>query len=96
MPPRILTFNWHESYIHLLARTGCDFDVVERKKAGILGWIHSIRPVPANCRLVSASVATKELENGIYDSIVAHNLDDLSLIVSVSKDDPSFFNSYYF
>jgi glycosyltransferase involved in cell wall biosynthesis/SAM-dependent methyltransferase len=80
MPPRILTFNWHESYIHLLARTGYDFDVVERKKAGILGWIQAIRPVPANCRLVSASVATKELENGIYDSIIAHNLDDLIFV----------------
>ena len=34
MSLKILTFNWHESYIHLLAKTG-DFDVVEKEKAGI-------------------------------------------------------------
>ena len=48
MSLRILTINWHESYIHLLSKTGHAFDVVERQKAGIFGWIHAIRPVPTN------------------------------------------------
>ncbi len=30
MSLKILTFNWHESYIHLLAKTGYEFDVVQR------------------------------------------------------------------
>jgi 2-polyprenyl-3-methyl-5-hydroxy-6-metoxy-1,4-benzoquinol methylase/glycosyltransferase involved in cell wall biosynthesis len=77
---RILTFNWHESYIHLLSKTGYDFDVVEREKAGIYGWIEAIRPVPSNCRLVSEAAAREELRSGAYDRIIAHNLNDLLFV----------------
>ncbi len=77
MKPRILTFNWHESYIHLLARTGCDFDVVEKWKGGRFGWIEEFRPVPPNCHLVSESEAITRLNAGAYDRVIAHNLNDL-------------------
>jgi spore maturation protein CgeB/2-polyprenyl-3-methyl-5-hydroxy-6-metoxy-1,4-benzoquinol methylase len=80
---RILTFNWHESYIHLLAKTGYEFAVVEREKAGIQGWIHAIRPVPANCRLVSEREARAGLQAGTYDRIIAHNLEDLLFVREV-------------
>ena len=73
----ILTFNWHESYIHLLAKTGYDFDVVEKEKAGIRGWIRAIRPVPENCSLVTEAEARARLDTGTYDRIIAHNLGDL-------------------
>ena len=77
MSLRILTFNWHESYIHLLAKTGYDFDVVEKEKAGIRGWIRAIRPVPENCSLVTEEEARARLDAGSYDRIIAHNLGDL-------------------
>jgi len=82
MKPRILTFNWHESYIHLLAKTGCFFDVVERWKGGRFGWIGEFRPVPSNCRLVSEDEARAGLDAGAYDRIIAHNIKDL---VSVNR-----------
>jgi 2-polyprenyl-3-methyl-5-hydroxy-6-metoxy-1,4-benzoquinol methylase len=77
MSLRILTINWHESYIHLLSKTGHTFDVLEKQKAGIFGWIHAIRPVPPNCRLVSEMVARSKLQAGAYDRIIAHSLEDL-------------------
>jgi hypothetical protein len=77
MSLRTLTINWHESYIHLLSKTGHAFDVVEKQKAGIFGWIHAIRPVPPNCRLVSQMVARSKLQGGAYDWIIAHSLADL-------------------
>jgi SAM-dependent methyltransferase len=80
MSLRILTFNWHESYLHLLSKTGYDFDVVEKKKAGIYGWIKALRPVPTNCRLISEAVAKEGLQAGTYDRIIAHNLEDLVLV----------------
>jgi spore maturation protein CgeB/SAM-dependent methyltransferase len=80
MTLRILTFNWHESYIHLLAKTGHAFDVVEKEKAGIHGWIHAIRPVPPNCRLVSEVEAEEGLRSGAYDRILAQNLGDLLFV----------------
>ncbi len=83
MSLRILTFNWHESYIHLLAKTGYDFDVVEKEKAGIRGWIRAIRPVPANCRLVTESEARAKLNAGTYDRIIAHNVGDLLFVQEV-------------
>ena len=77
---RILTFNWHEGYIHLLARTGYEFDVVERWKGGRYGWIKEFRPVPPNCRLISEEEAKARLESGSYDRAIAHNLQDFTLI----------------
>ncbi len=77
MPLRVLTFNWHESYIHMMAKTGHHFEVVEREKAGIRGWIRAIRPVPTNCRLISEEEGREGLGAGKYDRIVAHNLQDL-------------------
>ena len=83
MSLRILTFNWHESYIHLLAKTGYEFSVVEREKAGIYGWIHALRPLPPNCRLLSEREARAGLQAGAYHRIIAHNLEDLLLVREV-------------
>lgn len=77
---KILTFNWHESYIHLLAKTGYGFDVVERWKGGRYGWIHEFRPVPPNCRLISEDEAKSGLKSGIYDRVIAHNINDLLFV----------------
>ena len=80
MSLRILTFNWHEAYIHLLAKTGHRFDVVQKRKAGIFGWIRALRPVPSNCRLVTEEEAGERLRSGAYDRIVAHNLWDVMAV----------------
>ncbi|MFQ5330078.1 MAG: glycosyltransferase [Thermodesulfobacteriota bacterium] len=81
MNPRILTFNWHESYIHLLAKTGYPFDVVEKWKGGRFGWITEFRPLPDNCRLISEEEATDGLKRGLYSNVIAHNLQDLLFTV---------------
>lgn len=77
---KILTFNWHEGYIHLLAKTGHDFDVVEVWKGGKYGWIKEFRPVPQNCNLISREEALKKIDSGYYDRIIAHNLQDFALV----------------
>ena len=79
-PPYILTFNWHESYIHLLAKTGYEFDVVEKWKGGRYGWVKEFRPVPPNCRLISEDEAREGLKSGSYDRIIAHNINDLLFV----------------
>jgi len=74
---KILTFNWHEAYLHLLAKTGYELDVVKKMKAGLYGWIEALRPVPHNCRLISEDEARAGLQAGQYDRVIAHNIDDL-------------------
>lgn len=73
---RILTFNWHEAYLCMLARTGHDFDIVERTKAGIANWLHTTRPVPDNASLISLEDATRRLGAGVYDLVVCHTTAD--------------------
>jgi hypothetical protein len=80
IPMKILTFNWHEGYIHLLAKTGHQFDVVQKLKGGIFGWIHEFRPVPPNCRLISEDEAKDNLKLGYYDRIICHNINDLLFV----------------
>lgn len=76
-PLRILTFNWHEAYLHLLSKISSVFDVVQKRKAGLYGWIKAFRPVPPNMRLVHARVAQENLRAGAYDRVIAHNFQDL-------------------
>jgi glycosyltransferase involved in cell wall biosynthesis len=74
---RVLTFNWHEAYLHLLSKTGHAFDVVQKRKAGLYGWIEAFRPVPENVRLVHLHAALERLRAGFYDRVIAHNFEDL-------------------
>ena len=76
-PLRVLTFNWHEAYLHLLSKTGHAFDVVQKRKAGLYGWIEAFRPVPENVRLVHLHEAMERLRAGLYDRVIAHNFEDL-------------------
>jgi len=76
-PLRVLTFNWHEAYLHLLSKTGYTFDVVQKRKAGLYGWIEAFRPVPENMRLVHLHAALERLRAGFYDRVIAHNFEDL-------------------
>jgi len=80
MALKILTFNWHEGYIHLLAKTGHQFDVTEVTKGGYYGWMNEFRPVPPNCRLISEAEAEAHLKAGRYDRVICHNIDDLTVV----------------
>jgi hypothetical protein len=72
---RLLTFNCHEAYVHLLARLGLDMDIID----GLPGryvqrWDERMRPVPERARLIGLDEA---LAVGHYDVAIAHNLTDL-------------------
>ncbi|MCK5558348.1 MAG: glycosyltransferase, partial [Candidatus Hydrogenedentes bacterium] len=71
---KILTFNWHEPYICLLARTGFTFVVAEPESGGApRRWDARCRPVPENVRIASAQQWQEGLENGTFDLVIAHN-----------------------
>lgn len=78
---RLLTFNWHETYLTLLARLGHSWDVVLRTKAGRQDWWTEVRPVPANVTLVDEPTALDAVGRGAYDAVICHNLLDLGLVV---------------
>ena len=78
---RLLTFNWHETYLTLLARVGHTWDVVLRPKAGRQDWWAEVRPVPANVILIDEPTAVAAVERGVYDAVICHNLLDLGLVV---------------
>ena len=74
---RILTFNWHEAYICLLAKTGHAIDIVERYKGGSQVWFYETRPLPANARIVREATARARLRERVYDAVICHNVKDL-------------------
>jgi spore maturation protein CgeB/cyclopropane fatty-acyl-phospholipid synthase-like methyltransferase/Tfp pilus assembly protein PilF len=76
---KILSFNWHEPYLCLLARMGHEFLVVEPEIAPgrYRCWDENMRPVPENVRLISMTTAIEMLELGELDLIIAHNIKDL-------------------
>lgn len=81
MARRLLTFNWHETYLHTLASIGGTWDVVPRSKGGRCDWWHEVRPLPDNMRLVDETVALGELDARTYSAVVCHNLLDLGLVL---------------
>jgi spore maturation protein CgeB/SAM-dependent methyltransferase/Tfp pilus assembly protein PilF len=82
-PLKILTFNWHEPYICLLARTGFSFVVAEPDSRGApRKWDARCRPVPENACVASPQEWRDGLENGVFDLVIAHNpIDDLVHLV---------------
>ncbi len=73
----ILTFNWHEAYLCMLAKTGHAFDIVERMKGGSRAWFYETRPLPANTRIVKERTARRRVREGAYDAVICHNVQDL-------------------
>jgi glycosyltransferase involved in cell wall biosynthesis len=83
---KILTFNWHEAYLCLLAKTGHDFVVVDKIKGGYRGWLHGTRPVPKNLTLLpvgSEQEAASRARQGEFDLIVCHNVSDLIAMTGI-------------
>jgi glycosyltransferase involved in cell wall biosynthesis len=83
---RILTFNWHEPYIHMLAETGHSFDIVEPSASGgfLRRWDLSVRPIPQNARIVAWETARDGLRKNIYNIALCHNFADLALVCDFS------------
>ena len=81
MELRILTFNWHAPYIHLLSKVGHKWLVVEPKvvQGYVKHWEKEMRPLPANAQLLSEKQAVKAMEDANVDLILAHNIKDLIL-----------------
>lgn len=86
MKLKILSFNWHEPYLCLLAKTGHDFLVVEPEIAPghYRRWDENMRPVPENVRLLTKKSADEMLELGGLDLIIAHNIKDLIAVKDYS------------
>ena len=83
---RILTFNWHEGYLCLLAKTGHSFTVVDKFKGGYRGWLEGTRPIPANIRLLpvgSEEEAQRQARAGSFDLAICHNLSDLAALSGI-------------
>ena len=78
---RLLTFNWHETYLTLLAGLGHAWDVLLRTKGGRTDWWTEVRPLPSNMTVVEEGAALAALADGRYDAVVCHNLLDLGLVV---------------
>jgi hypothetical protein len=79
---RILTFNCHEGYVHLLGKLGLPMDIID----GLPGryatrWDERMRPVPARARLIRLEEA---LAAPRYDVAIAHNVTDLLALRELS------------
>ena len=78
----ILTFNWHEPYICLLAKTGFSFVVAEPDAgSGPRRWDLRMRPVSQNVRVAADREWQDGLSSGTFDLVIAHNILDLTHLV---------------
>ncbi len=72
--PRVLTFNFHEPYICLMAKIGVPLTVgLYDKPRFARPWHTQYRPIPSNIDLVDESTWREGLKSGAYDVVVAHN-----------------------
>lgn len=79
---RLLTFNCHEAYVHLLGKLGLPMDVID----GLPGrytarWDERMRPVPEGARLITLEQA---LAARCHDVAIAHNITDLLALRSLA------------
>lgn len=84
MDLKILTFNWHEPYICLLARVGFQFYIVEPELSPgkFRRWDTNMRPLPENAQILSQQEASKLLEEEGFDLVIANNIKDLVWVKS--------------
>jgi len=72
--PRILTFNFHEPYLALMAKTGLPFTIgLYRRPQLARAWHEHYRPVPPNMTIVDEPVWREDLAAGRFDVVIAHN-----------------------
>lgn len=72
--PRVLTFNFHEPYLCLMAKTGLAMDVGHYEGGHLKReWHHVFRPVPGNLTLLGEAEWRARVESNYYDVIIAQN-----------------------
>lgn len=72
--PRVLTFNFHEPYLCLMAKTGLAFDVgIYREGPLARVWQEQYRPIPGNLFFVDEPDWRERIKTDYYDVIIAHN-----------------------
>ncbi|MBN2310199.1 MAG: methyltransferase domain-containing protein [Candidatus Hydrogenedentes bacterium] len=72
--PRILTFNFHEPYLCLMAKTGLPLEIGLYNEPPLArAWQTQFRPVPPNLSFVEERIWRRDLEAGAYDVVVAQN-----------------------
>ncbi|NIA14336.1 MAG: glycosyltransferase [Nitrospiraceae bacterium] len=72
--PRVLTFNFHEPYLWLMAKTGFDFTIGSYDDPALAReWHTHYRPIPSNMTIVGESAWRAGLDNGQFDVVVAQN-----------------------
>lgn len=78
----ILSFNWHEPYLCLLAKTSHHFTIVEPeiKKDVTMRWRNELRAIPPNITLMDKEAALSQLEAGNFDLAICQNVKDLVFI----------------
>ncbi len=81
---RILSFNWHEPYLCMLAATGHQLLIIEPIMSENLPrkWNESMRPLPENVSLIGFGEMAKNLDAGDIDLVICQNVKDL---VAVNK-----------
>ncbi len=72
--PRILTFNFHEPYLCLMAKTGFDFTIGLYKDGPLARqWQTKYRPMPVNMTPMEEDQWRAELAADKFDLVIAHN-----------------------
>ncbi|HQE83660.1 MAG TPA: glycosyltransferase [Candidatus Hydrogenedentes bacterium] len=72
--PRILTFNFHEPYLCLMARTGMPFVVGEYDRRPLARkWYTRYRPIPPSFTFLEERAWRRELAQGRFDAVIAQN-----------------------
>lgn len=72
--PRVLTFNFHEPYLCLLAKTGYPITVgMYEKPPYARPWQTKFRPIPQNITLLEEAHWRRDLNAGHFDVVIAHN-----------------------
>ena len=72
--PRILTFNFHEPYLCLMARTGLPFTIgVYEQGFMARQWHTHYRPIPPTLAFAPEASWRADLRAGKFDVVIAQN-----------------------
>ncbi len=78
---RLLTYNCHEGYVHLLGKLGFEMDVIDGlPNRATPNWDTRMRPVPDKARLIRRDEIQADSR---YDVAICHNITDLVELKSV-------------
>lgn len=83
----ILTFNWHEPYICLLAETGHNYYIYEPVMGQNLQrkWDARFRPLPQNAKIIGKDEVDRGLGGSSFDLVICHNVNDLLTVQGYHK-----------